>query len=67
MNIWYFLAMMAIGFLAIRYNKWITDSTGRIDFAEKYIGQGGTYTFWTLFGAAAMLGSFYFLFGGKSG
>jgi hypothetical protein len=63
MRFWYFIGMITMGFVCMRYNKWIRDNTGPIDIAEKIFGQGGTYTFWTFFGAASILASFWFLFG----
>lgn len=37
----------------MKYTVQVTNTTGKIDFAEKYLGTGiaaGTYTFWRLFG-----------------
>ncbi len=41
---------MTLGFLIIIYRPQIKDFTGSIDFAEKYLGAGGTWTFLLLLG-----------------
>jgi hypothetical protein len=54
----FFLAplLFAAGILIMKYSVAITDQfSGKIDFAEKYLGTGigaGTYTWWRLFGLA---------------
>ena len=54
----FFLAPLVFifGILCMKYSVFITDNlTGKIDFAEKYLGTGigsGTYTWWKLFGLA---------------
>ena len=62
MNIVWFILGLAAGFLAIIYSKWITDSTYRIFFAEKWLGNGGTYIFWKIVGVLLILLSFWILF-----
>ena len=45
--------VFALGILVMKYNVQVTNVTGKIDFAEKYLGVGiaaGTYTFWRLMG-----------------
>lgn len=51
-------------FILIRADKVVDNFTGRIDFAEKYLGSGGTYTFIKLFGLAMIILSFMYLTGG---
>jgi len=51
-----FCAMIA-GFLILIYRAKLKDITGDIGFAEKYLGSGGTWTFYIL------LGIFVFIFG----
>ena len=64
----FFLAplLLAAGVLIMKYSVAITDQfSGRIDFAEKYLGVGigaGTYTFWKLFGLAMCVLSVLWLF-----
>ena len=52
----FFLAPLTfiLGIIIMKYSVIITDQiTGKIEFAEKYLGTGvgaGTYTWWKLFG-----------------
>ena len=50
----YFLGPLVIagGIAIIKYSFWITQQTGKIDFAEKYLASplSGTYTWWKLVG-----------------
>lgn len=61
MNWLYFFGALVVGFLCIIYSKPITDNTGRMDFAEKIIGGGGTYTMWKLIGVVLIIFGFYML------
>ena len=58
--------IFAGGILVMKYSVQITDQfSGKIDFAEKYLGTGigaGTYTWWKLFGLAMCILSFLWLF-----
>jgi hypothetical protein len=40
------------GLLLIKYRSNVRDFTGLVGFAEKYLGNGGTYTFYLLLGIA---------------
>lgn len=51
-------------FILIRADKVVDNFVGRIDFAEKYMGMGGTYTFIKLFGLAMIILAFMHLTGG---
>jgi hypothetical protein len=64
MNFLYFVILFAVGIVAILYAKWITDTTGRVDWAEKYLGSYGTYNLWKILGVLAIVMGFYILFGG---
>ena len=59
--------LLAAGVLIMKYSVVITDQfSGKIDFAEKYLGTGigaGTYTWWKLFGLAMCVLSVLWLFG----
>jgi hypothetical protein len=47
--------LIVAGVLMMKYTVQITNYTGKIDFAEKYLGGGtaaGTYTWWRLLGLA---------------
>lgn len=62
-----FIAILLIpaGFcLLIRADKVVDNFTGRIGFAENYLGNGGTYTFIKLLGLAIIVFSFMHLTGG---
>lgn len=54
------------GVLCMKYSVVITEQfSGKIDFAEKYLGVGigaGTYTWWKLFGLAMCVLSVLWLF-----
>ncbi len=50
----------------MRYNVQITEVTGQIDFAEKYLGGGllaGTYTYFRLVGLAFVAVGVLWIFG----
>jgi hypothetical protein len=58
--------VLALGVLIMKYTVQVTNMTGKIDFAEKYLGTGigaGTYTFWRLFGLGLCILSVLWLFG----
>lgn len=46
---------MVIGFLILVLRPQIKDLTGDIGFAERYLGQGGTWTFLALLGIAIFI------------
>jgi hypothetical protein len=50
----YLIGLLGIitGLLLIKYRAKVREFTGLIGFAEKYLGSGGTYTFYLLLGAA---------------
>ncbi len=48
------------GILVMRNTAAITDMTGQLDWAERYLGSGGTYTWWTICGLGlAILGAMW--------
>lgn len=54
-----------LGFLLMKYTVAVTNNTGKIDLAEKYLGTGigaGTYTFWRLVGLGICVMSVLWLF-----
>lgn len=57
----YFILIIVFGFCLVIYHKWITDNTIRFDFAEKYLGVGGTYNMWKIIGIASIIFAFYYL------
>jgi hypothetical protein len=56
--------VVLLGILMMRYTVQITNMTGPVDFAEKYLGGGlfaGTYTFYRLVGVAfCIIGAMWF-------
>ncbi|MEI6498639.1 MAG: hypothetical protein WCO23_01625 [bacterium] len=63
MNNWgYFIMGVGLGFVFIKYNKWLVDNVGRSQFAERYLGAGGTYSMWKLGGIAAIMFGIWALF-----
>jgi hypothetical protein len=50
-------------FLLMIYRAQLKQYTGDIDFAEKYLGAGGTYTFFVLLGLAVFVISVMYAFG----
>jgi hypothetical protein len=64
----YFLGPLIViaGVLIMKYSFWITQQTGKIDFAERYLQSplAGTYTWWKIVGiifivlALAWMGGF---------
>ncbi len=44
--------VIALGVIVMKYSFWITQQTGKIDFAEKYLPSplAGTYTWWKIVG-----------------
>jgi hypothetical protein len=54
-----------LGVLCMKYTVQITNTTGKIDLAERYLGGGlaGTYTWWRLFGLGLCILSVLWLFG----
>ncbi len=63
----YFFApiVFIIGVLVMKYSFQVTNMTGKIDLAEKYLGSGiggGTYTWWKLCGLGICILSVLWLF-----
>jgi hypothetical protein len=46
---------IALGLLFIKFREQIHRVTGDVGFAEKYLGQGGTFTFFLLLGSATVI------------
>lgn len=57
--------LFVLGILCMKYTVQITNFTGKIDFAEKYLrtGLAGTYTWWRLFGLALCIMSVLWMLG----
>lgn len=61
MNVLYFLLCVAGGLAILVYTYPIVRLFGHLDWAEKYLGPGGTYLAWKLIGLAGILFGFYLL------
>jgi hypothetical protein len=50
----YLIGLLGVitGLLLIKHRAKVREFTGLIGFAEKYLGTGGTYTFYLLLGAS---------------
>jgi hypothetical protein len=57
--------IIALGIAMMKYSFWITQQTGKIDFAEKYLAAplSGTYTWWKLVGLAFAILAVLWVFG----
>ena len=65
MNFLIFVAALVVGYILIRYSKWVVDTTGiRFQFIENMIGYGGTYSVWKIVGVILIGFGFWVLFGG---
>lgn len=63
MNVLVFIGCLILGYVLIRYAKWIIDSTGiQFESAEGFLGGGGTYSIVKLLGLAAIIFGFWWLF-----
>ena len=52
-----------IAYLLMRYRKQIHDFTGDFEFAESYLGSGGTFTFLVLLGVLVFILSLMYALG----
>ena len=55
-----FVLAFAAGLGMIRYSRWIVLNFGYMDWAEKYLGSGGTYSAWKLFGVLIIIWGFLY-------
>ncbi len=55
-----------IGFLVIKYSMSITDTFGRVEWAERHLSGGlaGTYTLYRIAGLVIIILSLLYIFGG---
>ena len=60
---WYALLGIALSYCFVRYRENIIDVIGKIDFAEKYLGTGGSYTFLVIIAIIVFFLSLTILFG----
>jgi hypothetical protein len=57
-----FIVGITLGVVFVKYNFQLTQLFGHNYYAERYLGDGGTYTMWKLFGAFLMIGVIIYLF-----
>jgi len=68
MRFLYFVIGMGLGFVLIRFSKWLVDNTGiRWPALENILGPGSMYSIWKVFGLVLIILSIYILFGGFGG
>ena len=58
------LFMVALGFFLIWKTDWMMRSFGRIDWAERKLGSGGSWTFYKLVGLGFIFFAFLLVTGG---
>ena len=54
---------MGLAYVIVKYREDIVEMTGRFSWAEKYLGRGGTYNAYILFGIIIFIISFLFFIG----
>lgn len=58
-----FLLSFAAGITLIRGSVWMVRNFGYMDWAERYLGSGGTYSAWKLFGILIIIAGFLYAVG----
>jgi len=61
MRFLYFAILLGLGIALIRYAFPIVRTLGQMDWAERYLGSGGTYTAWKLIGVLMIIAGFWVL------
>lgn len=56
-----FLSCSFIGILILKYTEPIVRMVGKMDWAERRLGMGGTYTVWKLIGILLIVGSLVYV------
>ncbi len=56
------LAGFGLGIAFIKYNFQLTRLFGHNSLAERYLGEGGTYSMWKLLGVALIIGAVIYAF-----
>jgi hypothetical protein len=65
---WVFSGLLVIfGFVVIWKTDWFLKSFGRVDWAERKLGSGGTWTFYKLLGIASIFLAFLLATGAITG
>jgi hypothetical protein len=53
---------LTLGTACLKYNFQLTRLFGYNSLAEKYLGDGGTYSMWRLIGVVVIIGSLIYVF-----
>lgn len=53
---------VAFGVLCVKYSYQATQLFGHNEYAEKYLGSGGTYSMWKLLGLIIIIGTIWYAF-----
>ena len=61
MKVLAFIGLLILGLAAIYFAWPLYKITGRMEWIEKYLGQGQTITFWRILGAAIVVFAFVYL------
>ncbi|MDD3086744.1 MAG: hypothetical protein PHH45_02290 [Patescibacteria group bacterium] len=61
MKFLYFFLIVGVGFTSIYFAYPLYKILGRFDWVEKYLGSGGTISFWRLIGVAIIIFAFIFV------
>jgi len=61
MKFLYFFLIVGVGFASIYFAYPLYKSLGRFDWVEKYLGSGGTISFWRLIGAGIIVFAFIYV------
>lgn len=57
------LVGVPLGFWLVRYRAKVVEVAGKMSWAERYLGDGGTYNVWLLIGTFISAGSILYFFG----
>lgn len=56
-----FLVCVGAALMILKYTEPLVRMIGKMDWAERYLGSGGTYTMWKLIAVLIIAGSLIFL------
>jgi len=56
-----FLACSFVGIIILKYTERIVRTVGKMGWAERRLGMGGTYTVWKLIGILLIVGSLVYV------
>lgn len=58
-----FVITFSVGLLVMQRSVWIVQNFGYLDWAEKLLGNGGTYTAWKIIGVLIIIVGFLYALG----